>query len=217
MSLAERRETAKKEEAIKNSMPKGTYKVRLFDWKYGKSQKKKDMYTLCWKIRKPIKLEEDLPEGMEISDLKGKKRNTYYLPSENWSLIKLLDFLESAGANLEKYDDVVFYYGAIDDGRSVRRLFKRHHDSRQASSSKRCGSACRLARSSRHDGGNLTRSKVQRPKQKWVCSRDEHQTAGSLSRCPGRPLGERQVELWTQALRAHGGDLLGFLSRPRLR
>jgi len=74
MSLADRKEAAQKEVAQKNKLPDGTYKVRLSDWEFGKSQKKADMYTLTWKILKALKIDEDqLPEDVDVSDLKGRK------------------------------------------------------------------------------------------------------------------------------------------------
>lgn len=106
MSLADRKKAAEKEVAAKNKIPNGTYQVKLSDYEFGKSQKKHDMYTLTWKIIKPLELTGELPEGMEEKDLKGKKRKTRFMPGMGWSLAALLDILEQAGADLEAFEEL---------------------------------------------------------------------------------------------------------------
>lgn len=130
MSLADRKEQAQKEVAQKNKLPNGIYKVRLSDWEFGKSQKKSDMYTLTWKIIKPIKLTEELPEDMEESELKGRKRKTRFMPGQNWSLVALLDILEQAGANLESFDeisDIDTILEAVEDSRMPKAIMTYEH------------------------------------------------------------------------------------------
>jgi len=131
MSLADRKKEAEKDVATKNKLPNGTYRVRLSDWLFGKSQKKADMYTLIWKVIKPIKLTEELPEDMEESDLKGKKRKTRFLTGMSWHMVALLDILEQAGANLEKFDevsDIDTILEAIEDARMPKAILTYEHD-----------------------------------------------------------------------------------------
>ena len=105
MSLKDRQETAETEVANQNKIPDGDFRVRLKDWKFGKSQKGADMYTLTWKFLKVIGFEtpDDVDEDFEI---KGKERKTRYLPGQNWSITALYTLLEGMGVDLSKYNDV---------------------------------------------------------------------------------------------------------------
>ena len=105
MSLADRKKKAEAEQAMRSKLPNGTYEVRLADASFGQSQKKSDMWTLEWKILKALDIGE-LPEGVTKADLKGRKRKTRYVLSQNWAVAKLLDILEMAGADLDKYEDM---------------------------------------------------------------------------------------------------------------
>jgi hypothetical protein len=101
MSLADRKKAAQEEEENKNKIENGDYRVRLKDWKFGKSKGGKEMYTLTWKI-----LSKLTKKGAAATDAKGKERRTYYVISQNWALVALLDLLEQAGADLAKMEEV---------------------------------------------------------------------------------------------------------------
>jgi len=105
MSLADRKKAAQQEEEQRNKIDNGFFSVRLKDWKFGKSKGGKEMYTLTWKI---LSMLSDLDEK-EVEDPKahkGKERKTFYVLSQNWSLVALLDLVESAGADLEALEEV---------------------------------------------------------------------------------------------------------------
>lgn len=107
MSLAERKIQAQKEIDNKNKLPDGSYRVRLKDWKFGKSKAGKDMYTLTWKIKDAIKVDK-MPEGL---DVKGKERKQYFVTSVERHVRDLLDILEGTGIDLSEFKDIT----AIDD------------------------------------------------------------------------------------------------------
>lgn len=105
MSLAERKEAAQKEEEQKNKIDNGFYSVRLKDWKFGKSKGGKEMYTLTWKILTGL-MDLEEKKFKDPKEHKGKERKTFYVVSQNWSLVALLDIVESAGADLEAMEEV---------------------------------------------------------------------------------------------------------------
>lgn len=116
MSLADRKETAQKDEEKKNKISNGDYRVRLKDWKFGKSKGGGDMYTLTWKIRYGL----NKKGKEEPTEEKGKDRRTYYPIGQNWAVIALLDFLEATGANLaamEKMSECDDVFEEIEDNK----------------------------------------------------------------------------------------------------
>lgn len=131
MSLAEMKASAEKEAAKRNQIPDGKYRVRLADWEFGKTQKRKlDQYVLTWKILKVIELDEEQDEDFNEEDVKGKKRKTRYMTSESWGIGPLLDILAQAGADLEKYDkvsDIDTILEAIEDTKMPKAVLTYEH------------------------------------------------------------------------------------------
>jgi len=109
MSLEQRAEKSKKEQAAKFAIPDANYLAKIYDWAKTKTLNSGvDQFVIKWKLIKVLEKADKTDDLWDEFEVKGKKIDTdKYGLDEDWKWTPLFDLLKKTGLDVSQCEEPI--------------------------------------------------------------------------------------------------------------